>query len=94
MGTVTYSEGIAIGKVVYYAPAFFACIFVCARHGFMKSSGWFFLVTFCLTRLIGSCAQLATIDHPDKTAATIALVCTLMGTTPLLLSSLGLISRM
>jgi hypothetical protein len=94
MGTVTYSDGIAIWKVIYYTPALVGCIYVCGRHGFLKSSGWFFLVTFCITRLIGSCAQLATIGRVDHTAETIALVCTLMGTTPLLLSSLGLLSRM
>lgn len=94
MGSITYPDGISIWKVVYYTPSLFASVYVCCRHGFQKSSGWFFLVTFCLTRLIGSCAQLATIDQMNETAETIALVCTLMGTAPLLLSSLGLLSRM
>ncbi|KAK4902278.1 hypothetical protein LTR27_001181 [Elasticomyces elasticus] len=94
MGNVTYTDGIAIWKVIYYFPALFASIYICCRHGFLKSSGWMFLVTFCLTRIIGSCAQLATISHPNSsTAETIALICAFMGTSPLLLSSLGLISR-
>jgi hypothetical protein len=95
MGSITYSDAIAIAQIVYYSPALLASIFVCVRHGFSKASGWFFLILFCLIRLIGASAELATITNPtSSTAITIALICAVMGTSPLLLSSLGLISRM
>jgi len=95
MAAITYNDGIAIGRLVYFTPALLISIFLCLRHGFMKSSGWFFLVTFCLIRLIGSGAQLATINNPfDSTAYTISLVSSIMGTSPLLLSSLGLLARL
>ena len=94
MGHISYSDAIAILQIVYYSPALIASLFVCFRHGFAKSFGWYFLVTFCLSRLIGASGQLDTIAHPNSsTAWTIALVCSVMGTSPLLLSTLGLLSR-
>lgn len=95
VGAVTYSDAIAILKVAYYLPTLFAGIYICCRHGFQRTSGWLFLVIFCLVRLIGSCAQLSTISGSNTlTASTIALVCLVMGTSPLLLASLGILSRM
>ena len=93
MGAITYSDAIAIAQIVYYSPALLASIFICVRHGFAKASGWFFLILFCLIRIIGASAELSTITNPTSTAITIALVCAIFGTSPLLLSSLGLISR-
>ena len=95
MGAISYSDAIAIAQVVYYAPAILACGFLCARHGFTRSSGWILLVVFCLLRIIGASASLSTINNSGSTTAlTIALICSVMGTSPLLLASLGLLLRM
>jgi hypothetical protein len=94
MGKVTYSDGIAIYKLIYYSPCLFASIYVAWTHGFSKNSGWIFLTIFCIIRLIGASAQIATIGNPgDQTAITVALITSELGLSPLLLASLGLLSR-
>lgn len=91
---VTYRDGISILKLVVYAPYLLATIYVCCRHGFTKSSGWIFLTIFCVVRIISASSQLATINNTNpKTAYTVAAVTDSIGLSPLLLASLGLISR-
>ena len=91
---VDYRDGISILKLIIYLPYLFASIYVCYRHGFRRNSGWIFLVIFCILRIIGSGAQLATINNNSSTPYTIAAVTDAIGLSPLLLSSLGLTSRM
>lgn len=91
---ITYSDGVAIAEVVYYAPALPLALYVAYKHGFSRSSGWIFLTVFCIIRIVGAGAQLATIGNPSNdTPYTIALICTVLGLSPLLLSTLGLLSR-
>lgn len=94
MGHFTYADTIAIFQLVYYSPCLFGSIFVAGRHGAMKSSGWTFLTIFCIVRIVGAAARIATIDNPtSKNAYTIALVCSVLGLSPLLMASLGFIAR-
>ena len=94
MGQITYADAIAIFQLVYYSPCLFGSIFVAGRHGALKSSGWIFLTIFCVVRIVGASAGLATISKPHSdTPYTIALVCSVLGLSPLLMASLGLISR-
>jgi hypothetical protein len=93
MHKVTYPDGIAIWKLIYYAPALVASIWVSWRHGFAKNSGWIFLAIFSLIRIINSGAQIATISSQSTTPETIALVTGFLGLSPLLLASLGILAR-
>ncbi|KAK5443298.1 hypothetical protein LTS15_010833 [Exophiala xenobiotica] len=90
----TYADGIAVAEEVYYAPALLVSLYVTFKHGFSKGSGWIFLTIFCIIRIVGSAAQLATINKTDpQTAETIALVCAVLGLSPLVLSTLGILAR-
>lgn len=91
--TLDFRDGVSILKLVIYTPYLFASIYVCFKMGFMKGSGWIYLSIFCILRIVGSSAQLASISSHSTTAYTIAAVCDAIGLTPLLLASLGLISR-
>lgn len=94
MGKFTYSDGVAVWKLIYYIPALLASVFVAHRHGFTKSSGWIYLTIFCIVRIVGSVAQLILISNPTSNgASTTALVCSILGLSPLLLASLGLLAR-
>ena len=88
-----FRDGISILKLIVYIPYLFASIYVCVKHGFMKGSGWIFLSVFCILRIVGSSAQLASISSHSTTPYTIAAVCDAIGLSPLLLASLGLLSR-
>jgi hypothetical protein len=91
--TLDFRDGVSILKLVIYTPYFFASLYVCFKMGFMKGSGWIYLSIFCLLRIVGSSAQLASISSHSTTTYTIAAVCDAVGLTPLFLASLGLISR-
>jgi low temperature requirement protein LtrA len=90
----TYADGIAVAEEAFYASALLLSLYVTFKHGFSKGSGWVFLTIFCIIRIVGSAAQLATINKTDpQTAETIALVCAVLGLSPLVLSTLGILAR-
>lgn len=94
MTNIDYRDGIAIGELVVYFPALAIAVLLAVRHGFGRSSGWFFLIVFALVRIIGSCFQLATINNPTSISLyTGAAVLQTIGLSPLELTSLGLLSR-
>jgi low temperature requirement protein LtrA len=95
MAQITYPDGIAIFKLIYYLPALLISLYVSYKHGFQKGSGWIFLTIFCIIRIIGGAAQLATIDNKNPhDAETVALVTAVLGLSPLLLATLGILARM
>jgi hypothetical protein len=93
MGHITYGDTISIVELVYYLPLLGATLFVAWKHR-ATSFAWFILVSFCLIRIIGACARIDTIDHPDSdTAYTMAFICSIFGLSPLLMATLGVLSR-
>jgi prolipoprotein diacylglyceryltransferase len=92
--TVTYPDGVSIYELIFYTPCLLMSLFIVLKHGVKKSSGWIFLVTFCMIRIIGAAARVDTIWHPDShDAYTVALVTSILGLSPLLMASLGLTSQ-
>ncbi|KAH6884243.1 hypothetical protein B0T10DRAFT_551138 [Thelonectria olida] len=93
MSHVTVNDGLAIWQLAYYAIALILSVWVSARHGFLKSSGWIFLAIFSAIRIISSSSQIATITNKSETAVTISAITSLLGLSPLLLATLGILSR-
>ncbi|KAF2166971.1 hypothetical protein M409DRAFT_54731 [Zasmidium cellare ATCC 36951] len=94
MSRITYLDGIAIGQLIFYSPALLTSIYICFKHGFAKASGWIFLVLFSSVRLAGAGARVYLIHNPSSSdAETAALICSILGLSPLLLAWLGLLSR-
>ncbi|ESZ96380.1 hypothetical protein SBOR_3212 [Sclerotinia borealis F-4128] len=90
---ITYRNGVGIGELVVYIPSLFLSILLAFRHGFGRSSGWYFLIIFCLARIIGPCMSLAAISSPSVSLFTGALILQNVGLSPLILATLGLLSR-
>ncbi|KAF2759637.1 hypothetical protein EJ05DRAFT_498848 [Pseudovirgaria hyperparasitica] len=97
---VSYREGVAILQIIFYFLCVPLALFLCKRHGFAKSSGWYFLILFVLFRLTaGICTLIYTqaVGNGDGTTATNAvtgaIVCNSTGLSPLNLILLGLLSR-
>ena len=91
MGQVTYADGIAILQIIYYIPALPISIFLLIRW---KSFAWFFLSLFCTLRIIGGIARVLTISNPDSNGIwTTALICSILGLSPLLMATLTLVGR-
>ena len=94
MAHVTYADAIAIIELAFYAPVLLISLFVSRKHGIARSAGWIFITIFCIIRIVGAAAQSTTVFHPNsRDAYTTALVCSVLGLSPLLMGSLGLISR-
>lgn len=85
---------VSIVELVVYTPSLIAAFIICSRHGFKRSSGWIFTLILCLVRIIGAACQLVTYydRSPDIIKAT--LILDSIGVSPLLLATLGLLSRL
>lgn len=84
---------ISIFQLIFFAPALVAATFLCFKHGFHRSSGWFFLITVSLSCIAGGATQLATYSDPSESLFTASAILGSFGLSALLLVSLGLLSR-
>jgi hypothetical protein len=93
--TLTYRNGLSIGEIVVYTPSLLVAIYLMVRHGLSRSAGWYFLVIFSLVRILGSSMELATIKNPTSVALQSGSAILLnVGFSPLMLATLGLLSRL
>lgn len=65
---VDYRNGVSILLLIFYVPALAIAILLAFRHGFIRSSGWRFMIIFTLARILCACFQLATIYEPNNTS--------------------------
>jgi hypothetical protein len=92
--TLTYRDGVSIAELVIYFPSLAVALFLSFRHGFGRNSGWLYLIIFCLARIIGPIMQLVLISDPSSTSLyTGSIILQTVGLSPLMLASLGLLSR-
>lgn len=95
MGNIDDYDRIAIFEVVIWSFYLIGGVYLCARHGFARSSGWVFLVILALARLIGSSLRLATINDPTNSNLYIGwAVCSGIGLGMLISVNIGLMSRL
>jgi hypothetical protein len=93
--TIGFREGVSIGEIAIYSPALLVATYLSVRHGFGRSAGWMFLIIFCLARIIGAAMQLATITAPSSISLyTGYAILQNIGLSPLMLATLGLLSRL
>ena len=90
---VGYRNVISIIQLVVYVPALFIATYVAFRHGFGRSSGWIFLVIFSLIRTVGAVTSLLTLTYHSIGIYITAIICDSIGLSPLLMSSIGLLTR-
>ena len=90
---LSYRGAIAVLQLAVFAPCFPLAVFLGFRHGFGRSSGWYFLIVFTLLRIIGAVLYLIDEYHPSQNLLVGALVCSLIGISPLTLLCVGLLSR-
>lgn len=85
---------VSIIELVVYIPCLVAAFIVCSRHGFRRSSGWIYTLILCLVRIIGAACQLASYTNNAPSLIKTALILDSIGLSPLLLATLGLLSRL
>jgi len=95
--TIGYRNGVGIGEIVVYVPTLFIAVYLAIKHGFGRSAGWYFLIIFSLARIIGPAMLLATLNTTNTATLTRLytgyLILQNIGLSPLMLASLGLLSR-
>ena len=92
--TLTTRESIAVAELVVYIPTFALALFVCARQGFSRGLGFFYLVIFSAIRVAGAVVEILSQQNPsNKSYAEWAGILSSIGLSPLLLASIGLLGR-
>lgn len=85
--------GISILELGVYLPALVIAVIVCSRHGFGRASGWIYTLILCVVRILGACCQLATYSSQSSGLLEATIILDTIGLAPLLLATLGLLSR-
>jgi hypothetical protein len=67
---------------------------VCLRHGFKRSSGWIFILILSAVRIAGSTCQLLTYNNVSVALIKATAILDSIGIAPLLLTVLGVLSRL
>lgn len=94
MTHLTARNNISIALIILYVPSLILSTFLTIRHGLGRSSGWRFLLTFSLARILAACFQLRTIADPTNVSLYIGEWVLLgIALSPLELISLGFLSR-
>jgi hypothetical protein len=87
------NDSIALVQLIFYIPFLFLSVFVCFRHGFHRSSGWIYTLVLCTIRIVGGACQFKSHNNPSASLLQTILVLDSVGLSPLLLATLGLLSR-
>jgi len=99
MGSLDYRNDVSIALIVIYVPALLIATFLAIKHGMGRSSGWIYLILFCLARIIGPAMQLTTISlsppsEKNEPLDTGSAILQNIGLSPLMLAALGFLSRL
>ncbi|RHZ59787.1 uncharacterized protein CDV56_103083 [Aspergillus thermomutatus] len=84
---------VSIVELAVYIPALIPAVIACKRHEFGRSSGWHFTLTLCLVRIAGSTCQLILYSNNSVGLLKATLILEYIGLAPLLLATLGMLSR-
>ena len=85
---------VAIAEIVVYTPTLIASILVTLRHGWRRASGWTYLTILCVLRIAGAVCWMLTYHYTSSGLLTTSLTLESVGISPLLLATLGLLSRL
>lgn len=95
MGTLDYSDGIAILQIIVFPIVLITALRIWRRIGWREGGkSWRFVVTLSLLRIAGSICTFLTINNDSKRIFIAEAVCELIGIAPLLLTYIGLLGQM
>lgn len=87
-------EWVSVVELVFYIPTLILALIVCSRHGFRRSSGWVYTLVLCIVRIVGAICQLVSYHDHSSGVITATAVIDSIGLSPLLLATLGVLSRL
>ncbi|RDW94675.1 hypothetical protein BP5796_00438 [Coleophoma crateriformis] len=93
--TLSYRNAVSIAELIVYLPSLAVALLLCTRHGFGRSSTFWFLVIFTLARVVGPGMELATMSDPTNVSLYEGVVILQsIGLSPLMMSTTALLSRL
>jgi hypothetical protein len=85
---------VSVAELVMYIPAGIISLIICGRHGFRRSTGWIYTFILCLVRVVGAICQILTYSNQSTNLIDATIIIDSIGISPLLLATLGLLSRL
>ncbi|KIX96915.1 uncharacterized protein Z520_07635 [Fonsecaea multimorphosa CBS 102226] len=85
---------LSVAEIVIFSPCILVSFILCSRHGFGRSSGWFYTLLLCVVRVVGAGCQLYTYHEHSAGLLKTTIILDTVGLSPLLLAALGLLSRL
>jgi hypothetical protein len=85
---------VAAVELAVYVPAAILAVIVCVRHGFNRSSGWVYTLILCIIRIAGASCQFLSRQNHSNDLIEAKIIIESIGLSPLLLATLGLLSRL
>jgi hypothetical protein len=90
---LTSRQVLDVVQLVYYGIAIPLIAAVLWKHGLARQISWLYLAILAILRIVGSATGIAAVSTPSEGLIEASLICTSVGISPLLLSSLGILSR-
>jgi hypothetical protein len=87
-------EIVSIIELAFYIPTVFAAVATCVRHGFHRRNGWVFTLILCIVRIVGAICQICSEHDESDGLITATIIIDSIGLSPLLLATLGMLSRL
>ncbi|KAH3920118.1 hypothetical protein HBH56_000110 [Parastagonospora nodorum] len=87
------SDVVAAIELAFYIPTAILTVAVCSRHGFYRSSGWIYTLILCIVRIAGAICQFRSRHDHSENMTEAKITIDSVGLSPLLLATLGLLSR-
>ena len=94
MGLLGPAGYVSIAELIVYIPALIATAMVTSRHGAHRASGWIYIIILCAVRIAGAVCQLLTYHDKSEGLLKATLIMDSIGISPLLLATLGVLSRL
>jgi hypothetical protein len=85
---------LSVAELIVFIPGLILAIILCSRHGIHRSSGWVYTLILCVVRIAGAICQLLTYHDHSTGLLKAVLIIDSIGLSPLLLATLGMLSRL
>ena len=85
---------VSIVEIIVFIPSAIASAVICSRHGFSRSSGWIYTLVLSIIRTVGAVCQLLTYNDSSDGLIKATVIIDSIGLSPLLLATLGMLSRL
>jgi hypothetical protein len=92
--TLSTRGWVSVAELIVFVPSAVAAIVICKKHGFGRSSGWIYTLILCIVRIAGAICQLLTYNDKSTGLLTAYVIIDSIGLSPLLLATLGMLSRL